>query len=61
MQKSLGKILKGENPGEGADADHGTCYRELFAPSVTVGLLKPSDLAGYRNGQVYICKSMHCR
>ena len=59
VQKSLGKILKGENPGEVADADHGTWYRELFAPSVTVGLLKPADLAGYRNGQVYIRKSMH--
>src|SRR6202451_4084608 len=59
VQKSLGKILKGENPGEGAHADHGTWYRELFAPSVTVGLLKPADLAGYRNGQVYIRKSMH--
>jgi hypothetical protein len=32
---------------------------ELFVPSVTVGLLKPVDLAGYRNGQVYIRKSMH--
>jgi hypothetical protein len=59
VQKSLGKILKGENPGEVADADHGTWYRELFSPSVTVGLLKPADLAGYRNGQVYIRKSMH--
>jgi len=59
VQTSLGKILKGENPGEVADADHGTWYRELFAPSVTVGLLKPADLAGYRNGQVYIRKSMH--
>src|ERR1019366_5651898 len=59
VQKSLGKILKGENPGEVADADHGTWYRDLFAPSVTVGLLKPVDLAGYRNGQVYIRKSKH--
>ena len=31
----------------------------MFAPSVTAGLLKPSDLAGYRNGQVFIRKSMH--
>jgi hypothetical protein len=59
VQKSLAKILKGGNPGEVADADHGTWYRELLAPSVTVGLLKPADLAGYRNGQVYIRKSMH--
>src|SRR5208282_3804752 len=41
-----------ENPGLLADEDHGAWYRELFAPSVAVGLLKPSDLAGYRNGQV---------
>lgn len=35
MQKSLGKILKGENPGEVADADHGKWYRDLFAPPVS--------------------------
>jgi Fic family protein len=39
--------------------DHWAWYREMFAPSVTAGLLKPSDLAGYRNGQVFIRKSMH--
>ena len=59
VQKSIGKVLKGENPGTVADDDHRTWYREMFAPSVTVGLLKPSDLAGYRNGQVYIRQSMH--
>ena len=26
---------------------------------MAIGLLKPSDLAGYRNGPVYIRKSMH--
>jgi Fic family protein len=41
------------------DDDHGDWYRELFAPSVTAGLLKPADLAGYRNNQVYIKGSMH--
>jgi hypothetical protein len=59
VQKSVGRVLQGENPGLVADEDHGTWYRELFAPSVTVGLLKPADLAGYRNGQVFIRKSMH--
>lgn len=57
--KSLDGILAGQNPGNIADADHGTWYRELFAPSISVGLLKPSDLAGYRNGPVYIRRSMH--
>jgi Fic family protein len=31
----------------------------MFAPSVAAGLLKPTDLAGYRNGPVYIRRSMH--
>jgi Fic family protein len=31
----------------------------MFAPSVTAGILKPADLAGYRNGQIYIRQSMH--
>jgi hypothetical protein len=59
VQKSVGRALHGENSGQVADEDHGTWYRELFAPSVAAGLLKPGDLAGYRNGQVYIRKSMH--
>ncbi len=29
----------------------------MFAPGVSAGLLKPSDLAGYRNNQVYIAGS----
>jgi hypothetical protein len=37
---------------------HRTWYRELFAPSVTTGILRLSDLAGYRNGPIYIRKSM---
>jgi len=31
----------------------------MFGPSVAAGLLKPADLAGYPNGQVYIRRSMH--
>ena len=34
-------------------------YRQLFGPSVTAGILKPADLAGYRAGPVYIRHSMH--
>ena len=59
VQKSIAKVLKGENPGAVVDDDHRAWYREMFAPSVTVGLIKPSDLAGYRNGQVFIRKSRH--
>jgi len=59
VQRSIGRVLRGKNPGLVADADHGTWYREMFAPSVTAGLLKPADLSGYRNGQVYLRRSMH--
>jgi hypothetical protein len=57
--RSLGRILKGENAGQVVDEDHGTWYIELFEPSVKVGLIKLADLAGYRNGPVYIRGSMH--
>jgi Fic family protein len=59
VHKSIKRVLRGENPGLVADEDHGTWYREMFASSVAAGLLKPADLAGYRNGQVYIRRSMH--
>jgi len=59
VQRSIGRVLKKENPGQVAEVDHRTWYREMFAPSVVAGLLKPADLAGYRNGQVYIRQSMH--
>ncbi len=59
VQKSLGRVLRGENPGTVADEDHGTWYREMFAPSVTSGLLRAADLAGYRNGPVFIRRSKH--
>ena len=59
VEESIGKVLKGANPGTVASDDHRSWYREMFAPSVTAGLLKASDLAGYRNGQVFIRKSMH--
>jgi hypothetical protein len=57
--ESLKRILENENSGQVLDDDHGNWYRELFAPSVTSGILKASDLAGYRNNQVYIGGSMH--
>ncbi len=59
VKKSIRKILDGQNAGKVADAEHGDWYRELFGPSVTVGLLKPSDLAGYRTNEVYIGQSKH--
>ena len=58
-RKSVQKCLEGQNAGEVVEQDHSTWYRELFTPSVVAGLLKASDLAGYRNTPVYIRRSMH--
>lgn len=59
VEQSIRKVLRGEGAGLAAENDHGPWYRELFAPSVVAGLIKPGDLAGYRNGPVYIRRSMH--
>lgn len=59
VRESISRILEGENPGEVCEDDHREWYRQMFAPSVTAGLLRPSDLAGYRSDQVYIRRSMH--
>ncbi len=59
VRETVARIITGENPGAATDADHSDWYQELFAPSVTAGLLKPADLAGYRTDQVYIRNSFH--
>lgn len=59
VKQSIEKVFKGENAGNVALCDHGDWYRELFAPSVTAGILKTSELIGYRNSPVYIRRSRH--
>ncbi len=59
VRGSVRRALAGEPPGAVAEADHRTWYRELFAPSVAAGIVRPADLAGYRNAPVYIQNSMH--
>ncbi|MDD3721497.1 MAG: cell filamentation protein Fic, partial [Lutibacter sp.] len=57
VKETIKIILGGANAGIAVDQDHHNWYRELFAPSVTYGILKASDLAGYRTGPVYISQS----
>lgn len=59
VKDTVRRTLQGANAGEAAQADHGAWYREMFGPSVTAGILKPADLAGYRNGPVFIRQSKH--
>lgn len=59
VKGSIERVLDRADPGDVADQYHDAWYREMFAPSVTAGLLKPGDLAGYSNMPVYIRHSMH--
>jgi len=59
VKASVAKVLRGANAGRVAHADHGDWYRSLFGPSVSAGVIAATDLAGYRNGPVYIRRSMH--
>jgi len=59
VQQSINKILDGANAGAVTDGEHQDWYRELFGPSVTAGIIKAGDLAGYRTSQVYIGGSKH--
>lgn len=59
VKESVEKVLGGANAGEVSLSDHGDWYRQLFGPSVTAGILRATDLAGYRTGPVYLRRSMH--
>ena len=59
VKASIGKILAKENSGLVVKRDHHDWYAELFAPSVTAGIVQASQLAGYRRGPVFIRNSMH--
>ncbi len=59
VKQSIEVILAGKNPADVVENDHRIWYREMFLPSVNAGLLKPADLAGYRNCPVFIRKSLH--
>ncbi len=59
VRKSIQKVLKDNNPGKVAWEEHGDWFRELFVPSVAAGILKSTELVGYRRHPVYIQRSMH--
>jgi hypothetical protein len=59
VKRSIEKVLQKENPGAVVGDDHAGWYSSLFGPSVSAGIVRPSDLAGYRNGPVYIRNSLH--
>jgi len=59
VKLAVEQVLNSENSGEVLEATHADWYLALFGPSVAAGIIKQSDLAGYRTGPVYIRKSKH--
>lgn len=59
VKESVRSVLEGVNAGEVVENDLSDWYRNLFAPSVAAGILKASQLAGYRSSAVYIRQSQH--
>jgi len=57
VKESIRAVLEGADAGEVVERDLSDWYRNLFAPSVTAGILKASQLAGYRSSPVYIRQS----
>lgn len=59
VKESIRAVLEGADAGEVVERELSDWYRNLFAPSVTAGILKASQLAGYRSSPVYIRQSQH--
>lgn len=59
VKTSIAHILEGGGSATVVANEHGGWYRQLFAPSVTAGLVTASDLAGYRNRPVFIKNASH--
>ena len=59
VKQTVTDIINGSNAGTAVEKAHGDWYFEMWSPFVEANLLKPSDLVGYRTGQVYIKGSLH--
>lgn len=59
VKEDLVRVIKGENAGTVFRRALPRWYQALFSPSVQAGILKASDLAGYRNDQVFIRGALH--
>jgi hypothetical protein len=59
VKEDLVRAIKGENPGTVFRNALPRWYQALFSPSVQAGILKPANLAGYRNDQVFIRGALH--
>ncbi len=60
VRKSVVRVLDGEDAAQVVEQEQLNWYRALFQPSLAAGIVKPENLAGYRqhfvgiNGSVYV-------
>ena len=59
LKESVASALNGEDAAEMFVKGHQGWHFQLFEPCVRAGIIKASDLVGYRRHQVYIRNSMH--
>lgn len=59
VKESIRAIIEGDDAGEVVRNDHASWYRQMWMPFVNTGILKATDLIGYRKSQVYIRGSKH--
>ena len=59
VKQTIRAVLEQKNAGKAVRRDHHEWHGELFAPAVTLGIVKKHELAGYRTGPVFIRNSQH--
>ena len=59
VRADAARIVSGADAPELVRERHQEWYRELFGPSVDIGLAEPSDLIGYRRHPVYLSQSRY--
>lgn len=59
VKESVREIQQGSGAGTVVGRDFDKWHFEMFQPCITAGIIKPSDLVGYRSHQVYIRGSKH--
>ena len=59
LRESIASVFAGKDPAEVYAKEHQAWHFQLFEPCVRAGIIKASDLVGYRTHQVYIRNSMH--
>lgn len=59
LKQSVSSAFEGEDPAQMYVKNHQSWHFQLFEPCIRAGIIKASDLLGYRRHQVYIRNSMH--